>query len=113
MTKNVFFCLYITWSIFESFQFGLQFCNLQIDPHLLSYSGMDSDGMGSAVCYTIYTIYISLCIKTAGPIISEPFSRIPLYVHESIIKNFKFFEHFISTQLIPQPSSLWALPFKK
>ena len=35
----------------------------------------------SAVCYTIYTIYISICTQTAETTSPEPFSRIPLYIN--------------------------------
>ena len=34
----------------------------------------------TAVCYTIYTIYLSLCAQTADLISSKPFSRILLYI---------------------------------
>ena len=30
----------------------------------------DWDDIGSAVCYTVYTIYLSLCTQTADPISS-------------------------------------------
>ena len=37
--------------------------------------------IGSAVCYTIlYTVYINLWTQAADPILSEHFSRIPLYL---------------------------------
>ena len=37
--------------------------------------------IGSVVCDTIYTIYLSLCTQTADPILPEPFSRDTLYVY--------------------------------
>ena len=38
-----------------------------------------SDDVVSAVCCTIYNIYLSLCTQTADTTSSEPFSWIPLY----------------------------------
>ena len=32
-----------------------------------------------SVCCTIYSVYLSLCTQTAETIVSEPFSRHPLY----------------------------------
>jgi len=40
-----------------------------------------SEKVFSAVCYTIYTIYLSICTQTAETISPKPFSGIPLYVN--------------------------------
>ena len=52
----------------------------------------DSRYVVSAVCITIYTIYISLCTQTAETTSPEPFSRIPLYITANIfLKSTHFF----------------------
>ena len=46
--------------------------------NLLRYRGClekGSDAIGSAICYTIYTINLSLCTQTADPIYTETFLR--------------------------------------
>ena len=40
-----------------------------------------SEDVVSAVCYTIWTIYLSLCTLTAETTSAEPFSWIPLYLN--------------------------------
>ena len=39
-----------------------------------------SEDVVSAVCYTIYTLYLSFSAQTAETTSSEPFSGIPLYI---------------------------------
>ena len=50
-----------------------------------------SDNIGSAVCYTIYTSYLSLCTQTAVPITSEPFSRHHLYYNCCKLAEYYFY----------------------
>ena len=57
----------------------------------LSYKGIQEKGSGdvfSAVCYTIYTIYLSLCTHTAETTTPEPFfvkSHVPVYSRIDIV----------------------------
>ena len=50
-----------------------------------------SDDIGSAVCYTIYTIHISLCTQTDETTSSDPFSRIPLYFFIYCVLKIKYY----------------------
>ena len=55
---------------------GQRYYNLQYNVCLEK----GSDDIGSAVCDTIYTVYLSLCTQTADSISSEPFPRHILYL---------------------------------
>ena len=48
--------------------------------NLTKYRGIHEEGSGdvvSAVCYTIYTIYLTLCAQTAETTSPEPFREFP------------------------------------
>ena len=71
----------------------------------MSYRGIPEKGSGdvvSAVCYTVYTIYLYRCIRTAETASPEPFSWIPPY----FFKLFLFDQHklFIFDQHINSKS---------
>ena len=50
-----------------------------------------SKDIETAVCYTIYAIYLSLSAQTADPITSKPFLRIPRYIKLSFDKTQCFY----------------------
>ena len=71
-----------------------------------------SDDIESAVCYPIYTIYLSLCTQTAETTTSEPFSRIP-QCQTCQIKKFQLMKmriiSYFSIRLNPPPLPLLTL----
>ena len=57
---------------------------------IVTYRGIHEKGsedVVSAVCYIIYTIYLSICTQTDETTSPEPFSRIPLYLSHADIHN--------------------------
>ena len=78
-----------SWDSQKSMEFFIMICDK------MSYRGIPEKGSGdvvSAVRYTVYTIYLYRCIRTAETTSPEPFSWIPPY----FFKLFLFDQHINS-----------------